>query len=54
MFHVYGRDGVMGPLEPVRGSHPHEIGSVALHVTYPGRKAIAGNLALFRVEMLEG
>ena len=66
MFHVYGRDGVMGPLEPVRGSHPHEIGliieviaddaetsaavlalarSVALHVTYPGRKAIAGNLA---------
>ena len=66
IFHVYGRDGVMGPLEPVRGSHPHEIGliieviaddaetsaavlalarSVALHVTYPGRKAIAGNLA---------
>jgi len=66
MFHVYGRDGVMGPLEPVRGSRPHEIGliieviaddaetsaavlalarSVALHVTYPGRQAIAGNLA---------
>jgi hypothetical protein len=66
MFHVYGRDGVMGPLERVRGSRPHEIGliieviaddaetsaavlalarSVALHVTYPGRKAIAGNLA---------
>ena len=66
LFHVYGRDGVMGPLEPVRGSRPHEIGliieviaddaetsaavlalarSVALHVTYPGRQAIAGNLA---------
>ncbi len=66
LFHVYGRDGVMGPLEPVREIRSHELGlvieviaddpdasaailalarSVALHVTYPGRKAIAGNLA---------
>lgn len=66
LFHVYGRDGVMGPLEPVAQIRSHELGlvievvaddaessaailalarSVALHVTYPGRKAIAGNLA---------
>ena len=66
LFHVYGRDGVMGTLEPVREVRSHELGlvieviaedpdtsaailalarSVALHVTYPGRKAIAGNLA---------
>jgi hypothetical protein len=66
LFHVYGRDGVMGALEPVTGVRGHEVGivfeviagdpetsaavlaltrSAALHVTYPGRKAIAGNLA---------
>ena len=66
LFHVYGRDGVMGSLEPSKGVRGHEVGivfeviaddpetsaavlaltrSVALHVTYPGRKAIAGNLA---------
>jgi acyclic terpene utilization AtuA family protein len=66
LFHVYGRDGVMGPLEPIREIRSHELGlvieviaddpdssaailalarSAALHVTYPGRKAIAGNLA---------
>jgi acyclic terpene utilization AtuA family protein len=66
LFHVYGRDGVMGRLEPVREIRSHEIGlvieviaddpdssaailalarSAALHVTYPGRKGIAGNLA---------
>lgn len=66
LFHIYGRDGVMGALEPVRGVQGHEVGivfeviaddpetsaavlaltrSAALHVTYPGRKAIAGNLA---------
>lgn len=66
LVHVYGRDGVMGRLEPVREVRGHELGlvfeviaddaetsaavlalvrSVALHVTYPGRKAIAGNLA---------
>lgn len=66
LFHVYGRDGVMGPLEPTKEIRGHELGivfeviaddpetsaavlaltrSVALHVTYPGRKAIAGNLA---------
>lgn len=66
LFHVYGRDGVMGPLEPETAIRAHELGlvievvagdpetsaailalarSVALHSTYPGRKAIAGNLA---------
>ncbi|HKU93912.1 MAG TPA: acyclic terpene utilization AtuA family protein [Vineibacter sp.] len=64
--HVYGRDGVMGSLEPHKATQSHELGllfdviapdpetsaavlaltrSVALHVTYPGRKGIAGNLA---------
>ena len=66
LFHVYGRDGVMGPLETVKEIRAHELGlvievvaddaetsaailalarSVSLHATYPGRKAIAGNLA---------
>ena len=66
LFHVYGKDGVMGALEPARSVAGHEVGivfeviaddpetsaavlaltrSAALHVTYPGRKAIAGNLA---------
>ncbi|MBI2016672.1 MAG: 3-methylaspartate ammonia-lyase, partial [Candidatus Rokubacteria bacterium] len=66
LFHVYGRDGVMGRLEPTKGIRSHELGvvieviaadpdasaailalarSVSLHSTYPGRKAIAGNLA---------
>jgi hypothetical protein len=66
LVHVYGRDGVMGALEPVKEVRGHELGlvfevvapdaetsaailaltrSVALHATYPGRKAIAGNLA---------
>jgi hypothetical protein len=66
VFHVYGRDGVMGRLEQVKEIRSHEVGlvievvaddpdtsaavlalarSAGLHVTYPGRKAIAGNLA---------
>lgn len=66
LFHVYGRDGVMGRLEPAKEIRSHELGmvieviaadpdtsaailalarSVSLHSTYPGRKAIAGNLA---------
>ncbi|MBI2304306.1 MAG: acyclic terpene utilization AtuA family protein [Chloroflexi bacterium] len=66
LFHIYGRDGVMGPLEPQKTISSQELGlvievvapredtsrtvcaivrSVALHSTYPGRKAIAGNLA---------
>ena len=66
IFHVYGRDGVMGSLEPRKEITSHELGlvievvapteelsrtvlaiarSVSLHTTYPGRKAIAGNLA---------
>lgn len=66
LFHAYGRDGVMGHLEPTKEIGSHELGlvievvasdpdasaailalarSAALHSTYPGRKAIAGNLA---------
>lgn len=66
LFHVYGRDGVMGALETAKEIRSHELGfvievvaddpdasaailalarSAALHSTYPGRKAIAGNLA---------
>lgn len=65
-LHVYGRNGVMGPAEPIHHIDGHEVGlvievigstesisrqvlavsrSAALHSTYPGRKAIAGNLA---------
>jgi hypothetical protein len=65
-FHVYGKNGVMGPLEPQRQVTSHELcflieviadsadlsasvlalaRSTALHATYPGRRAIAGNLA---------
>ena len=66
LFHVYGKNGVMGPLEPQRRITSHELclvieaiadtadlsaavlalaRSAALHSTYPGRRAIAGNLA---------
>jgi len=66
LFHAYGRNGVMGRLEPAKEIRSHELGlvievvaddpetsaailalarSVSLHSTYPGRKAIAGNLA---------
>jgi hypothetical protein len=66
LFHIYGKNGVMGPLEPQRQITSHELcfvieviadtaelsasvlalaRSVALHATYPGRRAIAGNLA---------
>ena len=66
IYHVYGRDGVMGKLEPQKEITSHELGlvievvatteevsktvlaiarSLSLHSSYPGRKAIAGNLA---------
>lgn len=66
LFHIYGKNGVMGPLEPQQHISSHELcflieviadtadlsasvlalsRSVALHATYPGRRAIAGNLA---------
>jgi hypothetical protein len=66
IYHVYGKDGVMGALEPQKEITSHELGlvidvvaetedlsrtvlaiarSLSLHSTYPGRKAIAGNLA---------
>lgn len=66
LFHIYGKNGVMGPLEPQQQITSHELcfvieviadtadlsasvlalaRSVALHATYPGRRAIAGNLA---------
>jgi hypothetical protein len=31
-FRVYGRDGVMGPLEPLNGTVPHEI-AVTMEIT---------------------
>ncbi|PON18271.1 3-methylaspartate ammonia-lyase [Candidatus Entotheonella serta] len=66
LFHVYGKNGVMGPMEPQQHITSHELcflieviadtaelsasvlalaRSNALHATYPGRRAIAGNLA---------
>ncbi len=29
VFHVYGKNGVMGPLEPIKDARPHELGILA-------------------------
>jgi len=44
LFHVYGRDGVMGELEPFRGSPGHEIGLVleAIAPTQDAADAVCG------------
>ena len=44
LFHVYGRDGVMGELEPFRGSPGHEIGLVieAIGPTQGAADAVCG------------
>jgi hypothetical protein len=38
-YHVYGRDGVMGPLEPTPPSRAHELGIVVETVCRDGAKA---------------
>ena len=38
LFHVYGRDGVMGRLEPVREVRGHELGLVIEVVDMDGRR----------------
>lgn len=38
-YHAYGRDGVMGPLEPDRPSRPHELGIVVETVCDDGKRA---------------
>jgi len=45
LFHCYGRDGVMGPLEPKRDAVPHEIGLV-IEVTAQ-TQALADTLCAF-------
>jgi hypothetical protein len=38
-YHVYGRDGVMGPLEPTPPLRPHELGIVVETVCLDGQRA---------------
>jgi len=38
-YHAYGRDGVMGPLEPDRPARPHELGIVVETVCDDGKRA---------------
>ncbi|KAJ5811679.1 hypothetical protein N7474_007980 [Penicillium riverlandense] len=53
VFHVYGRNGVMGPLESMKGSDPHELGILGevLAPTQEDADAVAG---FARVTMLHG
>ncbi len=48
---VYGRDGVMGPTEPVREIRSHELGFV-IEVVAPSQEQADAVLALARVTML--
>ncbi|MCC7426802.1 MAG: acyclic terpene utilization AtuA family protein [Alphaproteobacteria bacterium] len=38
-YHLYGRDGVMGPLEPTPPAQPHELGIVVETVCKDGKRA---------------
>ena len=44
VFHVYGKNGVMGALEPVRNAIPHEL-CILCEAPYPGQLATGGNMA---------
>lgn len=50
-FHVYGRDAVMGVLEPRRNELPHEVG-IVLEVTAPTQALAAKIAALSRQPLL--
>jgi hypothetical protein len=47
LFHVYGRDGVMGALEPVKETRSHELG-VVIEVVADDAETSAAVLALAR------
>lgn len=38
-YHLYGRDGVMGPMDPAAPAQPHEIGVVVETLCQDGRRA---------------
>jgi hypothetical protein len=38
-YHAYGRDGVMGPLEPTPPARPHELGIVVETVCQDAKRA---------------
>jgi hypothetical protein len=50
-FHVYGRNGVMGELEPLRDRVPHEVGLLA-EVTAPTQAQASAICGLTRVAVL--
>lgn len=50
-FHVYGRDGVMGPLEPDRSRVPHEVG-IVVEATAPDQKTATSLVQLTRQPLL--
>ena len=50
-FRVYGRDGVMGAREPVRGASPHELGFV-IEAVAPSQELATAVLGVARANML--
>lgn len=50
-YHVYGRDGVMGPLEPQRDRVPHEVG-IVVEATAPDQAIATGLVQLTRQPLL--
>jgi hypothetical protein len=50
-FHVYGRNAVMGALEPMRNALPHEVG-IVLEVTAPAQDIASKIAALCRQPLL--
>jgi hypothetical protein len=51
LFHVYGRDGVMGPLEPTRGLASHELG-VVIEAVAPTQALATSLCSAARIVML--
>jgi len=50
-YHVYGRDGVMGALEPERGRVPHEVG-IVVEATAPDQATATALVQLTRQPLL--
>jgi hypothetical protein len=50
LFHVYGRNGVMGPLEPIKEFKSHEVGIVCEAISRDEHRAkLIAKLAKFRI-----
>jgi hypothetical protein len=50
-FHVYGRDGVMGPTEPVRETRSHELG-ILIEAVSPTQEEADSLVSLTRSTLL--